>query len=281
MQDSTTNQLISINKPVPVNDTLSGDTLPMINDSLNIDTLPTHRNFTFDSLVELKQIDPSVNLEIVYRNQPIPNWIIILLVLIFALLAAIKAEFGHSTGKLIAAMFNRTALSKLYSEKVASTIFNVNIFLDLLFYINLSFLAYFFSCTYELFEINGLLLYLMILISLTVFIEAKMFLYKMIGNVFNGRVATNELLFCLFSGNRVSGIFLTAIVLISATMSDFAPQFILGLGIAIVLFFYINSLLKGIWIIAKKVLSVYYLILYLCTLEILPLLIVAKLVMDW
>lgn len=282
MLDSVTiNQSAPINEPVLANDSLLGDSISMPVDSASIDSLPIKHNFTFDSLMEMKQVVPSVNLKTEFRTQPIPDWIVVILVLVFVILAYIKTRSSSHVGNLISAMFNRSTLSKLYREKVASTIFNINFQLDLLFYINISIIIYCISCLYGDFPIKGLLLYLIIFIVSILAIETKMFIYKLIGNVFNGREATDQLLFCLFSGNRVAGLFLTPIVLISVILNDFIPEIILGLGIAITLFFYTNSLLKGLWIIAKKVLSVYYLILYLCTLEILPLLVVLKLLLNW
>jgi hypothetical protein len=80
--------------------------------------------------------------------------------------------------------------------------------------------------------------------------------------------------------NRGTGIILFPVVALIAYFPAENPMVAVFLGILTTLVFYVMLLKRGISILLKKQFPIFYLFLYLCTLEILPLLLIYKLVVD-
>lgn len=259
-------------------DTFATDSVLWNGDSLQAIDSVRVRNFTFDSLATLKEPDPKLNLKIQFRQQPVADWEIIISVLILILLATIRMSSDTYLGKLFTAIFNRVAFARLYREKIADTIFNIHFRLSFLFYINFTYVLYF---TFNQFNItnglHGFLLYIAMLGIVYLLIELKAALYRFGGWMFGTSEVMDEFVYYLLSGNRAAGVALTPVVLLMMLQSGWAGDLSLALGVLILAFTYINTLIKGFWTIAQKVFSVSYLILYLCTLEILPLLVLIRL----
>jgi hypothetical protein len=254
------------------------DSLLWNGDSLQaVDTVKI-RNFTYDSLATLKDPDPKLNLKIQFRQQPVADWEIIISVLIFILLATIRVSSDTYLERLFTAIFNRVAFARLYREKIADTIFNIHFRLSFLYYINISYVAYFAFNQFDITNgLHGLLLYLALLLLIYVLVELKASLYRFGGWIFGTSEVMDEFVYYMISGNRAAGVALTPVVLLMMLQSGLAGELALALGVVVVGFTYVNTLIKGFWTIAQKVFSVSYLILYLCTLEILPLLVLLRL----
>lgn len=254
------------------------DSLLWNGDSLQaIDTVKI-RNFTFDSLATLKDPDPKLNLKIQFRQQPVADWEIIISVLIFILLATIRVSSDTYLGKLFTAIFNRVAFARLYREKIADTIFNIHFRLSSLYYANIAYVLYYAFNQFDITNgLHGLLLYLALLLLIYVLVELKAALYRFGGWIFGTSEVMDEFVYYMLSGNRAAGVALSPVVLLMMLQSGLAGELALALGVVIVTFTYVNTLIKGFRTIAQKVFSVSYLILYLCTLEILPLLVLLRL----
>ena len=76
--------------------------------------------------------------------------------------------------------------------------------------------------------------------------------------------------------NSVLGIVLLLVVTVHAIAHEWSG-IVQWVGLAIIALFYIFSLIRTIYFSVRKEVSIFYLILYLCTLEILPILLVIKL----
>jgi len=112
------------------------------------------------------------------------------------------------------------------------------------------------------------------------YFTAKRILYYIIGVLTESKHEVQEYLFSITVFNRVMGLFLLPI---SATIA-FIPlsqvELLLFAGLGIIIIFYLMSLIRGAKIFLKKQFSISYLILYLCTLEFLPLLLIYNLLVD-
>jgi hypothetical protein len=78
--------------------------------------------------------------------------------------------------------------------------------------------------------------------------------------------------------NRIAGLILITIISFIAFYHWENRVFPVIVGLFIVAIFYLFLLQRGIKILLKKQLSIFYLFLYLCTLEILPMLLIYKIV---
>jgi hypothetical protein len=102
----------------------------------------------------------------------------------------------------------------------------------------------------------------------------KKFIYYLIGVLTESKSEVQEYLFSMTVYNRVLGLFLMPISATIAFVPLTSVEPILYAGLAIIAIFYLMSLMRGAKIFLKKHFSISYLILYLCTLEFLPLILI-------
>ena len=112
------------------------------------------------------------------------------------------------------------------------------------------------------------------------FFVTKKVIYILQGNICKSSTETKEYLFNINVYNRILAVLLLPISMI-ITFSKLSnlnwPVFI---GLSLVCTCYLFVILRGMKILIQKRFSIFYLILYLCTLEILPFLYIYKLVLE-
>jgi len=116
-------------------------------------------------------------------------------------------------------------------------------------------------------------------VAANAYIILKLLTYRFIGFTFDSLTETQEYIFYLKLGNRIMGLIMFPIVVALFLIQGDGALFWLILGGIIVIFFSIIGLYRGMRVIAQKVFSIYYMILYLCTLEILPLLLLWRILL--
>jgi hypothetical protein len=129
-------------------------------------------------------------------------------------------------------------------------------------------------------EKTGIIFYGKTLAFIVLYFVSKKTIYKALGTIFNGVAETSEFLFSLDNFNRVTGIILIPIVALIAFYPYENINFIVLLGGLTVVGSYLFLLQRGISILLKKQFSIFYLFLYLCTLEFLPLLLIYKVIVE-
>jgi hypothetical protein len=118
--------------------------------------------------------------------------------------------------------------------------------------------------------------FVLIVPALLLLYPVKSLLMQLVGWIFNDSEKITEYIFNIFLLNKVLGLSLVPIVVMAAYLS-FGQQVLLYVGVVLVVVFYVYRLFRGYFIgRATANLSRFYILLYLCTLEILPLVIVAK-----
>jgi hypothetical protein len=255
----------------------SVDTLNVA-DSIITKVYPDTLTYTFSDTLFQKLIQPTYfekleegfyNFNFIPKNQFIENWSIILIVLLFILLVTMVVSSGKYISQLLQSVFNRVVANRLYREKVGSLL-EVSNRLDLFFFLNTGLYLYHIANFYGDND-SSLLLYGICLGAIFGWVIFKFLAYRLTGFVFDTSSETREYIFYLKLGNKVTGLLLfpVAIALFFIKTDIAIALFILG-GILIV-FFIFHGLYRGIRVIGQKVFSIYYMILYLCTLEILPL----------
>jgi hypothetical protein len=117
-------------------------------------------------------------------------------------------------------------------------------------------------------------------LAVVLYFTVKKLLYRLLGSIFIDAADTNEFLFNLDNFNRGTGIVLFPIVGLIAYFPSENPMIAVFLGVFTTLIFYFMLLKRGISILLKKQFPIFYLFLYLCTLEFLPLLLIYKMAGD-
>lgn len=121
------------------------------------------------------------------------------------------------------------------------------------------------------------LVFLMLCGAVTGIYFLKILFVRIVAAIFRSEGEAKEYIFYILLFNQLLGIFLLPLVTGISFIKNFDPSFMIYLGIAIIVILFIYRLLRGIFIaISKPKISRFYLFLYLCTLEFLPLLFAVK-----
>jgi hypothetical protein len=214
------------------------------------------------------------------KNYPGNDWLTGILFFSFVLLVSVKAGSSKYIGSLFQSLFNYPTSFRMFREK-NYTIFHGAYRLEALYYIVLS--VFIFQIMVLMSAGNHLfsaLFFGKTLLAVIVYFMAKKLAYRALGSIFIGVNDTSELLFNMDNFNRGAGIVLFPVVALIAYYPFENIMFIVFLGVLATTFFYLMLLKRGISILLKKQFPLFYLFLYLCTLEFLPLLLIYKIVVD-
>ena len=208
------------------------------------------------------------------------DWITGILFFAFILLVSVRASFSKYISTLFQSLINYPTAFRMFREKNYS-ILHGSFRLEALFYVVFSVFIFqiivLVSNNNSLFTLSfyGTTLGIVVFYFLT-----KKLAYFALGSIFTGASDTREFLFNMDNFNRGAGIILFPVVALIAYFPAENPMIAVFLGILTTLVFYVMLLKRGISILLKKQFPIFYLFLYLCTLEILPLLLIYKLVVD-
>ncbi len=221
-------------------------------------------------------------LNMISREERYPgsDWLTIILFLAFILLASVRAGYSKYISTLFHSLINYSTSFRMFREK-NYTILHGAFRLEVLYYIIFSIFVFqvivMASSGNELFRFS---IYAQTLGAVIVYFVCKKLAYQALGSIFIGASDTGEFLFNMDNFNRGTGIILFPIVALIAYDPLGNPLFAVFAGVFAVVVFYLMLLKRGISILLKKQFPIFYLFLYLCTLELLPLLLIYKIVVD-
>ena len=219
------------------------------------------------------------NVEVVFPGKKLarnnPDWLVGILVLAFFLFATVRLIFNKYLSQLVQATINYSTFTRVFRERYFN-LFHASFRLDVIFYLTMALFEYQFLSTYKInFGIKGSFYIYLICLGIVIgYFMVKKLIYTLVGIMTENRGEVKEYLFNITVFNRVLGMFLLPLTAIIAfvPLSQHEPMLFTGLGI--ILISYLLSLIRGAKIFLKKHFSISYLILYLCTLEFLPLLLI-------
>ncbi len=213
-------------------------------------------------------------------STPGTDWLTIILFLAFVVLASVSAGFSKYISSLFQSLINYPTAFRMFREKNYSVLHGA-FRLEVLFYFIFSIFVFqiivlastnnsFYNITFfgKTFAV------------VVVYFLAKKLAYHALGSIFIDAADIAEFLFNMDNFNRGAGIILFPIVALIAYFPSENPFIAVVLGVFTTLVFYIMLLKRGISILLKKQFPIFYLFLYLCTLEILPLLLIYKIAVD-
>jgi hypothetical protein len=248
--------------------------VPQVKDSLVKDSI----NGTAPSLFTGHEAQPR-GLE----PQPIERshsfWIFSLLFTAFVIFVSLRVLYGKRFRQEVDAFFTSRAVSQMMREEYALSN-RVSIGLSLLFLMLLS--LFLFQCFsyYGYFGYNnftGPVFYFRICAFVVIAFALKLLVVRILGVLFKLEAVSNEYIFNIFLYHKALGLFLFPITIAIAFVREIPVHYTIAAGwvlVAIVLVYRtLRSLLGGI---QTAGISKYYLFLYLCTLEILPLIVIIK-----
>jgi len=225
------------------------------------------------------------NVEVVFTGKKVirsnPDWLIGVLLLSFMLIASVRLIFNKYLSQLIQSTINYSTFVRAFRERYFN-LFHASFRLDLVFSMIMGLFAYQFLSIFKI-SLGASKSYYTYLICLGIVVGyfiLKKFIYYLIGVLTESKSEVLEYLFSLTVYNRVLGLFLMPVTATIAFVPLTSVEPILYAGLAVIAIFYLMSLIRGAKIFLKKHFSISYLILYLCTLEFLPLILIYAVLLN-
>ncbi|PCJ89860.1 MAG: hypothetical protein COA57_00665 [Flavobacteriales bacterium] len=244
-------------------------------DTVEKDVLKT-KNVEIKNLIQSQHVDDFR--EIAHQQTPIrPSWLIVILLLAFALIAWMKTTEQKRLKELLSAFFNNRFTGQiLRRESVFTT--RITAVLSTVFLLSLSMMLYQANVVFgwTIFAGTGIAAFAKILLGVFCFFLVKITAIQLTGMLLKNTEASTEYVFNIFLFNEVLGMVLLPVIICTALIGIASPTFIItGIIITAVTF-----LLRVFKIVSRRFatakFSAYHIILYLCTFEILPLVVIFK-----
>lgn len=230
-------------------------------------------------LVSSLKVEPiGLGLPVREKNRIDTDWLTILFIIALILFATVRVFYAKYIGSLFHSLVNYSTTYRMFREK-NYTFLHGAFRLDLMFYFVFSVFVFQVISFFNLTLVHKNLSFFGSIFGMVIgYFLLKKMTYYILGLIFEGVSETNEYLFSMDNLNRTLGIVLFPVVALINYYPAEYPVFMVVVGLVVVALFYVFLLQRGIFVLLKKQFSIFYLFLYLCTLEILPLLLIYKVV---
>ena len=245
------------------------------NDTGSALTLPVNYEhvFTGHELIK-KNNEPIVN--------PVKNdiWTTILLVTILSFIVVLRISNAKKYMLILKSFFSLSSSRQLLREDYRINR-GTSVLLIVIFLISLPYFLLKVNSYYNYYNLDSeIAFYMQVLLILLIVYSLKFISLISISTVFNSKEIVEEYINHVFFSLRAVGIFLFPIlVLLEFSKINALP--ILFSGLFICLIFYSIRVSRGILIlVSEKSISISHIFLYFCSLEILPLMVIVKLIIE-
>ena len=211
-----------------------------------------------------------------------PDWLIAVIIGSLVIVAWLKLFFNKFFDQVIVSMWNFQLGSKflrdqgIFSRRVG-LVLNINFLLILGLFIYLVF-AHFHINPLSLKPLPAYLLYTGIL---TILLFIRYILTSLTGSIFDRQEYFREYLYHILVIYKNLGIIFIPIVFCIAYIQENLRIYFIIFALVLITLAYLFRFIKGFQIIIKKDVLIFYLISYLCTLEIMPVLFYYKFFSGW
>ena len=247
------------------------------NDSLKKNVLATRKSMFTAHQLQVKNTNPLLRKE--YSN----DWMVLLLLLCFSLLAWVLIFSRKRTKQIIKATYANRTINQLIRD---GDLFRERISLAFSIIYLLSISLFIFQISHYFLNLKQLEFYsffffIKILTVILGLYVLKQIIAKFIGIVFKNNTATYIYLLNKSVFNIVTGILLLPLLLFVTYSEGVINSFAINMSIVLLTLLYALRYFRYIIIgVSFSKFSHFYLFLYLCTLEILPILIIIKIIIK-
>jgi len=204
------------------------------------------------------------------------DWFILVFTLTLVILAMVKSTTKKYFTLLLQSVGSFQASARMYREQNISLV-QGSIAMEVFYLMVMALFGFQILQQFNLsFPLPDVLIYLICLSAIFIFIQTKYLIYKILGFFSETSGDTREYLFNIQNYHRALGLFLWPIVAAIAWLPYQNSSLLLITGLLLTGLINLLYLVRGARILLKKHYSIFYLFLYLCTLEILPLLLFLK-----
>lgn len=246
----------------------------------NLDSLKdSSLNQTFPGLFvnhELKEIHNNPQ----PINRQHPDWLFYVLLFVLIAFTWLKVFYNKNFRQILGAIGSINATNQIVRDENI-LVQRASVILTVMFNIVASVFLYQVSIIFEWpsdYISQGFSRFMIFAVIISCVYSCKFLLLKLTGYIFKIDKPIATYIFNIFLINNILGVFLIPLLISIAFMPTNYATIIFNLSLFIVLFSFVYRLIRGIIIgLSQEVFSIFYLFLYLCTLEIAPLLILIKL----
>ncbi len=210
-------------------------------------------------------------------------WVFYTLLFIVLLFTWVKAFYNKTLRQIADAFFNNIATNQLVRDENI-LVQRTSVILTIVFNLSLAFLIYQASIHYEWnseYAGSGFGRFLLISLVVSFIYSMKFILLRLVGFIFNGDKPVGTYIFNIFLINNVLGMLLIPLIIGVAYLPAGYREFLIKIALSLFFAAFLYRIYRGV-LVGTTVpdLPIVYLFLYLCTLEILPLMIVMKAVIP-
>ncbi|MEN8156413.1 MAG: DUF4271 domain-containing protein [Bacteroidota bacterium] len=201
-----------------------------------------------------------------------PGWLFISLFVLIAIFAWIRIYYGNILMQTIQASVNFRITSKMFEDNslLQKQLDNI---LHAIYFLSVGLLVYLAETRYQLFPygLSGPLLYLFNMAVLAGIFLARIVLINLVGFLFNRTRIFREYLYNAFIYNKLLGVSVLPLLVFVLYTTGIVREVFHWAALLLVFSIIIMRMIRGISYSFKKDISIFYLFLYLCALEIAPL----------
>lgn len=210
------------------------------------------------------------------------DWMLGVIIFALILFGWLRVGYNRFFRAAVHASYNYFAARRIF-EEANVTRSRVFYFMNLLFFISISlFVTQYMEYQHiSIFKIKGILLFAIVFCVFILIYALKSMFLLALDFVFLTRGGFSSYVFTVFLYNKIVGFILLPIVSVLPFVPDNVTPWLFVAGGAVFIFLYLFRVLKGIQLCFKNRVSIFYLFLYLCALEILPVLILLKIVSSY
>jgi hypothetical protein len=218
----------------------------------------------------------------IFKNQPHNNWSFSIFLIGFSMLAMANFYYIKRFNLFAKAFFLQRFTGQLMREDNSQSQ-RLSIVLSCIYLFSISLLTYKFNEVNNFYKpLNGpITQFLLTCLAVLTFFVIKISLNYMLGYIFKTEKQVNEYVFNIILINQFLGLGLFFLCFCLYYSISLYTKFLLAFGVVLILGIYLYRIIRGILIgNNNKNISAIYLFLYFCTLEILPLVFIIKLMLG-
>jgi hypothetical protein len=229
---------------------------------------------------ETKAQIPSGNLQFNLRNDGLNhlNWTLIVGVISLFLILFLKTYYQKFVTKVMNTLVNFQLADTMLREK-NSIVRRAFLIMNLNFIMILGLFTLLIARIYDLQYFNESWKdYLLIILIISSVMILRYLLFYAVGWIFEWMPAVNSHLHNSYLINKNMGLFLLPIVFMAIYTTPFYSRIVIIIGIISLIIANVFRLIRGFQVLIKNGILLFYAILYLCTLELLPIVLGSKLI---
>lgn len=214
----------------------------------------------------------------------IPNsdfWVAGILLLVYILFVWLYVSNRKKLNQVLQAFYINRAGGQLTRDDLALGN-RVSVFLSVFFIVNITlFIRHLLPCYgFDFFDSNVAIWGIVTAILITITYSVKFLVIRLLGSVFKVQKEMSEYAMLVFLFCNTLGLFMLPVVVGLSFIDQVPPAVFINTGLAIIAVFIGVRTVRGLFLgLNSSRISKFYLFVYLCTLEILPFIILAKLFM--